>query len=238
MLKENFDLDFLKDKFVIFSYGRCGTTNICDCLNVGGVKCLAEPLKPDYKSGPYCKLSPLVETPRGISTRLMECGHFDGIKHLACQCLRYNKKFLTKFKKIIHITRRDKLNAAVSMVVAQKTRHWHKTPESYPEINVNFVKNQIKIFDAGESIINDLRGTTDILDVFYEDFFFPDVDVRMNHLKSLFDFLERDFKPHNRMYKVLSISNKVNPKNLIQVLPNSKELENEFIKLIKTTTFL
>ena len=229
MLKESIDFSYLKEKFIIFSYGRCGTTSICNCLNYSNLVCLCEPLKPDFKG--FGPLSKFTETYGGINLRLKECGNFDGIKHLGCQVnYNFNKHFVSKFGKIIYVSRRNILQSAISMVIAVTDRKWHERPSHYDALDINHLWWQIDHIKKIQSDFDEIKKirSNDVLEIVYEDFFVSDVDQRVDSLKKIFDFLGKEFVAHDRIYEILSCSRKVNPENYYCKIPNIKEIEEKF----------
>ncbi|NCA14165.1 MAG: hypothetical protein EBS89_08550 [Proteobacteria bacterium] len=118
----------------VFSFARCGSTNLMGLLASQGARMFFEPFSPIFKNKPYKLLQE-----DGLASALdwMEAG-YDGFKHLSFHLGEEQNLELLRRCRTVFLHRKDLVGCAISLALARATRVYKRTamPESYLECRV------------------------------------------------------------------------------------------------------
>ena len=208
--------NYLSEKFVIFSVGRCGSTALSSTFTQNGVRCVNEPFKLRN-----------VNTTKKALEILNEYKPFHGIKTL-CYQLNLNSsvqlKILSHFSKIIYLKRKVDLQAAISRAVGIQADYWHKEghkPDEYPEIDLRIIRSHFYESLMCDRIVDKLYN---VKTVYYEDLFIPPYYV----IQDIFNFVGVEFNVTNKIRDILSPTQKISSFKTYRSIPNIKNIIKEF----------
>ena len=205
----------MQDKFLLFSFGRCGTTNLVEALIYSGINCICEPFKDDYNGKPF------VGNEFGVEERLSECLPFDGVKTLNHQLSsELNEKLIMQFGKVVFVSRKNKLQSAISRTIAVSQKNWKTAPKEYFSLDLGLIGWHLKDIELTEQLVPKHKK---ILPIFYEDIYNGTLDA----FRLLVDFIgcKCDMKDE---YPMFDLSNRINPVDSYRKIPNIRDIIRKF----------
>ena len=156
-------------KFVIFSFARCGSTNLMNLLNSQGANLNFEPYSPIFQKE-YYKIAQnnFIE-----SLNLLE-NKFDGFKHLSMHLNKEQNIEILKRFKIIYLYRKDLIKSAISLALARTTKVYKKTAISPDYYEKKYELNPDIVIEIAKQARMHLKYITFLKDshiISYEDLF-------------------------------------------------------------------
>ena len=140
--------------------------------------------------------------------------------------------------KIIFLTRKNLVDAALSSLIAEQTSMWHKSemdekaydnlkPVSLKKIEeiVNYIGKMNAIYSA--FLHENRKG--DFIEEFYEDMYSENLDVNMNKINSICNFLAIETPPLSAINQYMIPQNsKQNINNIYNKVPNISQIRSRF----------
>ncbi|MDD5193690.1 MAG: sulfotransferase domain-containing protein [Candidatus Nanoarchaeia archaeon] len=235
---------------VIFAHPRSGSNSLQEILETNPkIKIIREPFNPkslrDWDPSLESKMNVKDLTTLTSYLRLLS-KKYNGIKTLSSQLpTDLNKNLLINpNNKIIFLTRKNLLKAAISKIIGEKTDIWHvdkNTINLYREYLRNFDIGNLDLKKVEENITQFKKDITiykrmlnenkiNFFNIYHEDLFDKSVNERnkIKVIKDLFRFLGYDEKPNFEKIKEIldpKIKNMTYPEIYLKI-KNIKEIEN------------
>ena len=219
------------EKFVVYGPGRTGTTTLLRLIrhhpDVNPDRIAGELWTENEKHGDFHLVKNLEEF-KEFFVRSYQL--FDGYKVLVGHLNQHMREYLLSSDlcaRVIRTSRRNVLKGAVSRMVAHQTERWNKyqiaaRPITEP-IKIDDVIQGMKVqmrSGVEESILDDKK----VLNVVYEDFYLSPFEIKLEKLKSIFEFIGLSPIITDDMIENLEMGAILNQRDYLKI-PNVYEIE-------------
>jgi hypothetical protein len=238
-------------KFIILAHARSGSSTLLNLLDVHPqIKMITEPFNPDrgperensWPGGPYRAY--LNEFQKDNEEEFQVClnsifSDYTGFKHLYYQLGdKLNYYLLNNVDKVIFLTRKNLLQAAVSADISTQTKYWngpdrHAVDRFSGNINLDYIKGLMEFHAHGNKRWRDYLQDQkiDFTEITYEDIYLnKPIPKKVKQIQQLFSFLgyEPTKAPRARLKDHLDIKHKMSSRELYNRISNIHEVERLF----------
>ena len=230
-------------KFIIFAHPRSGSTSLARVLGeIKGVKMCIEPFHPSFSiwypmEKNYHKLINDAKSMKDALNEIFE--KYTGIKVLSYQFPEkiYFSMLSNKNYKILFLTRKNLLDAALSNMIAEQTKEWHRSDnlsvyDQLKPIPITKIEEWIKCVDGTNNTHSKFleeNRPNEYFSLYYEDLFFEDIKTNANTLQRICSYLNLPLPPTESIEKYMIPANsKINRNELYKKLPNYEEIVKRF----------
>ena len=215
-------------KFVIFSFARCGSTNLMHLLNSQGANIDFEPFSPIFQKEPY-KLS---QNNFAGSLDLLD-NKFHGFKHLSFHLNKEQNIEILKRYKIVYLYRKDLVKCAISLALARATKVYKKTAITNDYYEKNYELNPDDIIEIAKKVRMHLSYINYLKDshiISYEDLF-ENQETKETYACKILKFCGLSLVNQNKFHYYLDQFHKLNF-NLEDQVKNYEQLVDFIVNKI------
>jgi len=235
-------MDENRKKFVIFTHYRSGSRSLVELLRSQSLNVFDEPFNfahcmdaNDKMDRTFYKISQEKSPELAVEQLLID---YDGFKHIHLQFKKEANEYLVQNYPIIFLCRRNIVAAALSFLVAQKSRIWHayKRNKSSEIFINNKIKNLNQIYSEMGPIDPDQLLQTasnfkkihnyeplmkNYIKIYYEDLY---SDVWETNCQKIFNFLGHKDIEWSKVEPIVGLDNKLNNEEHFSKIENYKQI--------------
>jgi LPS sulfotransferase NodH len=208
-------------RLVLFAHARTGSTSLMHLLNLhSAIRMCHEPFHPSHSTWypGEDNYVDLVKDESTLDSQLSKIfGRFNGIKTLSYQLPEnlYERLLSRDDIKVIFLSRRNILQAAVSGFIARQTNVWqssdlektgsHQGAPLEP-VPVNQLRETLEYYRELDALYREFvsrKPSSSALLVFYEDLFSADLDRNRGVLRHIFRFVGLDIPRSEKVDRLL-----------------------------------
>jgi LPS sulfotransferase NodH len=233
-------------RLVLFAHARTGSTSLMHLLNLHPeIRMCHEPFHPSHATwypGEENHID-VVKDESVLDAQLSKIfQRYTGIKTLSYQLPDnlYERLLSRDDMKVIFLSRRNILQAAVSGFVARQTNVWQSSDleksgsrqvAPLEPVPVDQLRETLKYYRELDSVYREIvsrKPSTSTLEIFYEDVFSGDLERNRSALLHIFRFIGLDMPQGEKVGKLLDPGQtKVTTETIYRSIPNAALIDQE-----------
>ncbi len=233
-------------RLILFAHARTGSTSLMHLLNLhSDIRMCHEPFHPSHSTWYMGEENyvDLIKDEISLDAQLSKIFvRYNGIKTLSYQLPEnlYERILSRDDIKVIFLSRRNRLQAAVSGFIARQTNVWQRSDldksgsrhvAQLEPVPVNQLRETLKYYCELDAVYRELvsrKSTSSALQIFYEDVFSPDLGENREALRSIFHFVGLDMPQSENIDKLLDPGQtKVTSAAVYRSIPNATLIDRE-----------
>ena len=233
-------------RLVLFAHARTGSTSLMHLLNLhSDIRMCHEPFHPSHSTWYTGEENyvDLIKDETSLDAQLSKIfQRYTGIKTLSYQLPEklYERLLSRDDIKVIFLSRRNSLQAAVSGFIARQTNVWQRSdleksggrPVAQLEpVPVDQLHATLKYYYELDGVYREFvsrKPSSSALQIFYEDLFSSNLDENREVLRSIFRFVELDMPQSENVDKLLDPGQtKVTSSAVYRSIPNAALIDQE-----------
>jgi len=233
-------------RLILFAHARTGSTSLMHLLNLHPeIRMCHEPFHPSHSTW-YTNEENYVDLVKDeISLAAQLCKIFrryNGIKTLSYQLPEklYERLLARDDTKVIFLSRRNSLQAAVSGFIARQTNVWQRSDletggsrqvAQLEPVPVDQLRENLKYYWELDAVYHEFmsrKPPSSALQIFYEDLYSSDLSKNREALRSIFRFLGLDMPQSENVDELLDPGQtKVTSSEVYRSIPNAALIDRE-----------
>lgn len=227
-----------KNKFIIFTHNRTGGRSLVEVLRSQDLVTFDEPFgKGCYNNFDLIEDKFYKQYHQNKNYSDLLCNIMlenDCIKHIFCQTSKnFNELILERYPTVFLLRKNTKL-AALSFLIAEKTRIWHHNRSQFDRNKTNLSEIYSQIGPIEPEKIEELAKTYEKIlffqkyihrsfQIFYEDLY---SDHWQKQIAKIFDFTKNKIKNWQKIENIMDKKNKLNNIELFENLKNYQQIKS------------
>lgn len=233
-------------RLILFAHARTGSTPLMHLLNLhSGIRMCHEPFHPSHPSwysGAENYLD-LIKDESSLDAQLSKIfQRYNGIKTLSYQLPEnlYERLLSRDDIKVIFLSRRNSLQAAVLGFIARQTNVWQRSELEktgshqmalVEPVPIYQLRETLKYYCELDAVYRELvsrKSSSSTLQIFYEDVFSSDLGENREVLRSIFRFVRLDMPQSENVDKLLDpAQTKATSSAVYRSIPNAALIDQE-----------